>query len=852
MKCDNELESKTSQAESALRTNVTDVYPDWFIDQKDWVANPSGSQAAIYNFPLNLRIRGPLDCEVLKITLSEILRRHEILRSSFAVRDGLLYQSHSAPCSFVLRHGDLSHLPETQAVVRARELVKEEMLKAFDFSTGPFLRGKLLRVAEEDYILALAAHHLVFDDWSVGVFVREFTTLYQAFSKGEPSPLGDVTFSYRDFLAWRRKMMAQSLKTRLTFWKKHLGGATDYHHFVPDRSRPSQRTSRGGWETLVIPPQLVYELRTVGQREGVTMFMTLLAAFQVLLHRHSGDVDIGVGTCAANRAHLQVEGLIGRFGNDLVLHTSLADNPTFRELLKRVRRTALEGFTHQDVPFGQLVQELAPVRDRGRNPLFQTMFILRDAPKNELKIPNLDLSWFEVELGTAKYDLNVWIDLKESLEIGFEYNRDLFEPVTMRGLLDSYSQIMKTVALNPGIPVSELVTTSPALNQIKHEVRENEPNYLDARDVVEMKLVELWQQIFSKQPIGIKDNFFQLGGGSLLAAQLCASLERSFNKKLEIGAIFEAPTIEQLANVIRAAEIEHRTIRVIPLQPGGSRPPFFCTCLFVGSGPIFLPLTRYLGTDQPFYGLVPSESLANKLTPPYNLTDVAQHIADTIRRQQAEGPYFLGGFCGDGVLAYETARLLRTQGEEIGFLALFEAQTREKQKEFHGKGRQLHSVAQRFAPSKLKLHLGRLWKAGFSGSKNYLVRRGHDLIRDLNDILWQVRIGWKLRLQSGKLHEMREILFIAEAGYDPPRYDGNVAVFRCTDYRATTGDDDRGGGWDKVVNGSLSLHEIRGDHLGILDEPNVQILAEKLSNCLRSAGTSMQLGKVQIKPLMPL
>lgn len=274
-------------------------------------------------------------------------------------------------------------------------------------------------------------------------------------------------------------------------------------------------------------------------------------------------------------------------------------------------------------------------------------------------------------------------------------------------------------------------------------------NYLGARTSTEKRLVELWEEAFARRPIGIRDNFFDLGGCSVMAIQLCRSIERAFNKTIEVGSMFEAPTIEQLAEVMSADEIAERTISIVPLQPSGARPAFFCICLFVGSGPVFLPLTRYLGDDQPFYGLLPSESLAAKLSPPYCLTDVAQEIVHAIRKKQPQGPYFLGGFCADGVLAYETARLLRTQGDEVSFLALFEAQTRENQKEFGRIRTQLYSVVQRFSVPQVKRHFASLWKAGLSGSRNYLVKRLRELISDLNAIVWQARINRKRRRHSG-------------------------------------------------------------------------------------------------------
>jgi thioesterase domain-containing protein/acyl carrier protein len=372
------------------------------------------------------------------------------------------------------------------------------------------------------------------------------------------------------------------------------------------------------------------------------------------------------------------------------------------------------------------------------------------------------------------------------------------------------------------------------------QIAQYEQSSSAASKSIEIGLVELWEQILRKKPIGVQDNFFDLGGCSLTAVELCRSIESSFNKKLEIGAIFEAPTIEKLAHVVGAAETVERLIHVIPLQTNGSRAPFFCICLFVGSGPVFMPLTKYLGEDQPFYGLLPADALAGKLSPPYRLSDVAKYFVDVIRNKQPEGPYVVGGFCADGVLAYEIARQLREQGEKVNLLILFDAQTPERQQNYIGPKIQFYSLVKRFSPRQVLRHLAALREGGLARSRDYLQKRLRDVINDIGSIFWQGRLKWRTRVHKGELYEMRELLFVAEETYDPPRYDGDVALFRCSQYRAVSGDENRCGGWDRVVDGSLAVAEVPGDHLGILDEPNVQILGEKLANCLRAAETKTE------------
>lgn len=808
------------------------TYPLWFLQQRLWVEDPVHSDSAIYNLPLNLRIQGRLDHEAVDRSLTEIVRRHEILRSSFFVADGQLIQKVSAFEPLKTSVVDLSHLEEHLREDKAREMVREETLKPFDLSSGPILRGKLLRVAADDHILVLTTHHLVCDDWSAGIFRQELSALYQAFSEGKPSPLPDLAFTYSDFLRWQKKLLeGRALERRLSFWRERLRGGNDFHHLATDHPRASTRSNRGCWEAAFIRPELTTSLRTLSQREGVTLFMVLVAAFQALLRNYSGDTDIGLGSCAANRGRVELQGLIGRFANDLVLRTDLSDNPRFGELLKRVRKTALEAYSYQDVPFGSLVEELSLVRDPSRNPLFQVMFILQDAPKNELRIPGLN--WFEVELPTAKYDLNVFLKIKDRIEISIEYNTDLFESATIRQILDSYRVILEAAAADPNVHISELRVSKPSVTASVHTVLAKTPN-VKPRTPVEVQLVELWESVLETRPIGIQDTFFQLGGGSLLATQVCSRIERTLGKRLSLATFFQASTIEQLAEILSDTNSDDQMVKIVPLQPCGSEPPFFCPCINIGAGPIFLPLIKYLGSEQPFLGLVPENRLTDSLPVPYTMEGLARHMVAAIRRRQPEGPYFMGGFCGDGVLAFETARQLIAQGEDVPLLALFEAQTPDRYQEFQPKRTQLRSIIERLAARQLVRHLRTLRGAGTEQVGSYILNRLRDIVRDLNDVCWQASIDWNLRTNHGRLRDMRQVLFVAEKSYRPQAYAGDVALFRCSDYRVTP-NGDRYGGWPEIVSGSLELHEVPGDHLGMLDEPNVQVLAEKLSGCLRGS-----------------
>jgi thioesterase domain-containing protein len=836
MKYQDDMQTDSVEANPVSPLPDGPAFPHWFPQQKDWVQNPVGSDCAIYNYPITLRMRGPLVVEVLRNTLTEIVRRHETLRSVFSVSARRIYQNVQAPRPFTTLFTDLSHLQESEGTQEARRIAKADALEPFELSSIPALRARIIRIAAEDHVFALTAHHLIFDDWSVGLFLRELTALYTAFSAGKPSPLQELSFQYRDFARMQAESLrGEMLKSHLSFWKNQLKGAGDFHHLVPDHPRFPVRTHHGGTEAIALSPELSQAVRTLSQREGASLFMSLVAAFQCLLHRSSGDGDVAVGCCVAGRNLMEVEAVIGHFGNDLVIRACLADNPSFRELLKRVRRSCLLAYSHQEVPFGLLVEELLPVLDPSRNPLFQVMFILQDAPKDELKMPGLQVGSFRIDPGTAKYDLNVWLKIKERIEIAFEYNADLFEAESMRRILQSFRAILEGAVANPDLRLADLPLASQKVERVEIKTPEAREEYIAPRNPTEAQLVELWEAAFPKRPIGIRQNFFELGGGSLLAAQICRRIEKSLEKKLSLAAFFQAPTIEELAGVLSGPGGGNQMVQVVPLQPRGSRTPFFCPCINVGAGPLYLPLSQHLGNDQPFLALVPDDSLGAQLPIPYTMEDVAKHLISAIRRRQPEGPYYIGGFCGDGVLAFETARQLRAQGESVPLLVLFEVLTPDRYADFKGKFFQLRAMMGRLKFRRLGRHLNKLTQANTSGGRqNYVLSRVRELIRDLKNIFWQVSIDWNLLVHRGRLHNFLQVLFMAEKVYRPHHYDGNVAVFRCIDYRATIYED-RHGGWRDFITGSLDVYEIPGDHMGILDEPNVQILAERLSKCLETA-----------------
>ena len=422
----------------------------WFLEQMD-----PGSP--LYNIPMALRLAGPLDTDALERALAEVVRRHEVLRTRLVDDDGRPRQEivPADLAGFQLEVDDLRSRPDAEA--EARKTGEREAARSFDLSRPPLLRARLTRLADDQHLLLLVMHHAVSDGWSMGVLVREAAALYRAFAAGQPSPLPELPVQYADFAVWQRAWLdGDELARQLAHWKDALRDASPLE-LPTDRPRPARLSLRGKRLSFTLPAALRAELERVGQAEGATLFMTLLAGFTALLHRHSGQDDLCVGTPVAGRTRLETEPLIGFFVNTLVLRTDLTGQPSFRQLLARVRRAALAAYAHQDLPFEKLVGELAPRRDLSRQPLVQVTFALQNAPMPEVAAPGLSLAPLVVDTATAKFDLGLTVvPGAGDLQAIFEYATDLFDDDRIERMAGHLRNLLDAAADDPDAPISRL------------------------------------------------------------------------------------------------------------------------------------------------------------------------------------------------------------------------------------------------------------------------------------------------------------------------------------------------------------------------------------------------------------
>jgi amino acid adenylation domain-containing protein/thioester reductase-like protein len=435
----------------------------------------------VFNMDVAARLRGPLNLTALEHAVNEVVRRHEILRTTFVAREGRPSAIIAPPTHLPLQVLDLTDLLESQREDQARRLADEESRRPFDLERGPLFRASRLRLGLEDHVGLLTAHHAVFDGWSMGIFLREVGLLYEAFAAGQPSPLPELPVRYADFAHWQRQWLQSGLmEDQLAYWKQQLAGPLPVLELPTDHPRPAVRTFHGARQLLVVPPALTQATHALARREGCTLYMVLLAAFQTLLHRYSGQGDLCIGSPIAGRNRAEIEGLIGFFVNTLVLRTDLSGDPAFAQLLARVREVCLGAYAHQDLPFEMLVQELRPQRELSRSSLFQVLFILQNAP---LKIPTITglTSSPLVELsdnGTSKFDLILTLtESTEGLLATIEYNTDLYQQDTIERLLGHYRTLLEAVVAEPGLTLSRMPLLTTAEQEQLAAWNQNDASY---------------------------------------------------------------------------------------------------------------------------------------------------------------------------------------------------------------------------------------------------------------------------------------------------------------------------------------------------------------------------------------
>jgi amino acid adenylation domain-containing protein len=545
---------EVSTAPALVRVSREQPLPLSFSQQSLWFLDQLEPESYAYNLAYATEINGPLVTDALRKALNAIVERHEVLRTRFVSVDGSPLQIVDLPGEADWRLIDLEDLPAKERAREAGQLIEEETRRPFDLAKGSLLRANLFRIGADNHVMLLTMHHIVSDGWSAGILARELSEFYRAFAASEEALLPELPVQYADFAVWQRERFANGeLDSQLDYWKRQLADAPPVLNLPTDYPRTANQSYRGAKETRRLPAELLEGLKRFGRSHDATLFMILLAAFDLLLAIYSGQSDIVVGSPIAGRDQVDTEPLIGFFVNTLALRSVISPHQTVKGLIDSVRTTALSAYDNQHVPFEKLV-ELQPNRSLEYNPLFQVMFVLQNGKGFRPNLHGLTVKRLEPAADTSKFDLSLEaIDGDDGLDISISYSTDLFKAESATSILDDYQTLLRQFVANPNQRVDEMpelswtpqclpAQGSPATNVVRGFVPPSSP--------IEEKLVSIWKAVLAIDAIGVEDNFFALGGHSLMATQVIARIRSAFDYELPLRKLFEMPTISALANVI--------------------------------------------------------------------------------------------------------------------------------------------------------------------------------------------------------------------------------------------------------------------------------------------------------------
>ena len=450
--------SLQNQAPPLLKVSRNEHLKLSFPQERLWFLDQLGGSNCAYNIPFAFKIEGSLNTSALEQSLQEIVQRHEALRTTFSAIEGKPVQAIAPTVTLTLAVTDLRQLTEAEREDRVRQMVVEEAEKPFDLSKESLLRACLLRLNEEEWVLLLTVHHIVFDGWSEGLLFAELATLYEAFSTGKPSPLTHLPVQYADFATWQHQWLRGEFREALLdYWKQQLGNNLRELELPSDRPRPAIQVRRSACQKLQLSEELVKSLKTLSRKEGATLFATLLAAFKVLLHTYTEQDDLFVCSPVANRNRKELKEIIGYFVNLLILRSDLSGNPSFRELLNRVRQVVSGAYAHQDLPMQEVVSSL----ELNQISLSQVLFAFQNTPRQILQLSGLTVTPLETDNGTADFDL--FLSLTEeggTINCALKYNTDLFEETTIARLLDHFKLVLENIVADPEQSLSSLLPLS--------------------------------------------------------------------------------------------------------------------------------------------------------------------------------------------------------------------------------------------------------------------------------------------------------------------------------------------------------------------------------------------------------
>lgn len=837
-----ELVGSHNQASPDLATpekGTADAYamPASVAQRRFWVLEEFSPGNPALHMRACVRLKGSLSQAALGKSLQLLVERHETLRTSFQTINDELVQLIAPTGNLPLTVTSLEDMREKDQEQELWKAIRSETAAPFDWLHGPLIRARLFRLGPGEHVLVITTHHILVDGWSQNVIQRDLWAIYDSLVEGRERSLPTLAIQYGDFVHWQQEWLASdAAKEELDFWRNRLEPPLPILD-LPTDPLPQDRTAEESpMATLLLPEDLTQALKAFSKSEDVSMFMLMLTAYSSLLHRYTNQNDFVVGSPVANRRP-ETEPLIGPFSGPVCLRMNFSGNPTVRELLHRTRDMTLEALSHAELPFEVLLEELAVRWVRGRNPLSQTYFFYQTAflQPRELRdltvvpMPDFGLgTHFELQMGL--------LERREGVRCQLEYNPKLFELATVRNILGDYKTILEAMLEHPDTRIDDL----PVSIQIRPAATPVEKAPLKGvtrnPDEMESRLIKIWEEVLHVRSVHLRDNYFELGGTSLLAVRLFAQIENAFKVKLPLSTLFEAQTVEEFAQVLRRTGRAQEWSPLVAIQPAGSRPPMLCVHAAGGNVLIYRALSKHLGSDQPFYGL---QAQGVDGTRPFltRVEEMAALYVKEIRRFQPHGPYYLGGYCLGGTIALEMAQQLRDQGEPVALLALFDTMNWSNVRPLSIPEKARHQT------QRLIFHIQNFLLLDFTNKVNFF-REKWKTLQSRTGIWWGMLRGkmTKGRLRgtsaSSILAQIWEINDRAALNYVARQYSGIITDFRpIKQYPEYEGPEVK---WDSLAREGQEIVTLPVYSAGMLLEPFVKDLAAALRKCIDKARDSAE------------
>ncbi len=808
-------------------------FPASVAQKRFWLLSKVASGSSMLNVPACVRILGDLSLELIEKCFQILVDRHEILRTTLCEQGDDLFQIVADSGAVALRISDLQTIASTEREGAMLQMVRKEAEKPFDLGHQVPFRIRLFRLKPAEHVLIITIHHIACDGWSQGLLQRELWLVYRALAEGKIPSLPPLMIQYGDFSLWQNEWLnSEAAEEQLKFWTQKLAGTLPVVNFPTDRPPTRLPSARGAMEVVVLPEQISGSLKEFSRAENVTMFMMTLACFSIALFRQSGSEDLIIGSPMAGRV-AETEGLVGPFSNPIALRLRVNDSLSLREVIRQARETTLDALANSDLPFMVLLERLQSRARRGRNPLFQFYFTYQTAFVRAVEVASLKVNPLpSLTVGTPFEIQLAIIERENEIHLQMDYNPDLFDSGTIRQFLGRYCETLQTLMSAPEQRVGEISFSRLPQTQAMRAELEPVPDYTAPRTDRELRLVQIFERLFELPKIGTRDDFFELGGQSLVAARLLHEIEKEFNVSLDLSEIIVAPTIEKLAErITRRSQVAENLI--VPLRETGTKVPLFC--IHSGGGHVigYRDLVSCLDKEQPVFGVrAPELDGANKSL---TVEELALKYIPEIRRVQPHGPYQLAGMSFGGLVAYEIAVKLVELGENVAMLALLDTGNPAFYRNL--------SLPQLIRFRSIYL-VDRITKY-FRNMKRGAIS---DVAADI-DLFFRSRvrrITWKLGRSISQLagstmpkplRSNVDLFASAARSYAPRSFDRKFLLFVAQGRTAEYGIDETLG-WAELASGNVQVIRTPGDHTSMMNKPNVDVLAKELEKYFMTSSKS--------------